>query len=143
MNVTLAQADVIIDTAIKEGRKRSFDALTVVVLDSGGHLVAAKREDSSGILRFEIALGKSWGALGFGMGSRSLATRAAKAPSFIAAVASVAEGRMVPAPGGVLIRDAQGAIVGSVGISGDVSDNDELCAIHGIEAAGLKADPGA
>lgn len=143
MNVALAQADVIVDAALKEGRKRSFEPLTVVVLDSGGHLVAAKREDNSGILRYEIALGKSWGALGFGLGSRSLATRSVKAPSFIAAVASVADGRMVPVPGGVLIRDAKGVVIGAVGISGDVSDNDELCAIHGIEAAGLKADPGA
>jgi uncharacterized protein GlcG (DUF336 family) len=140
--ISLAQATVIVDAALAKGREKSFDPLTVVVLDSGGHVVAAKREDRSGILRFEIAFGKAWGALGFGLGSRSLATRATKAPMFVAAVASVAEGRMVPVPGGVLIRGADKNVIGAVGISGDTSDNDEMAVIFGIESAGLVADPG-
>lgn len=142
-NLSLAQATTIVDAALAEGRKHSMEPLTVVVLDSGGHVVAAKREDGSGILRYDIALGKAYGGLGFGFGSRGLATRAAKAPHFIAAVASVAEGRMVPVPGGVLVRDAQRHVIGSVGISGDTGDNDEICAIAGISAASLHADPGA
>ena len=142
-NVSLAQASAIADSALAEGRGRSFEPLTVVVLDAGGHVVAVKREDGSGILRFEIAFGKAWGALGFGFGSRSLAPRAPVAPSVIAAAAAVAGGRMVPVPGGGLLRDAAGGIIGAVGISGDLSDNDELCAVHGIAAAGLTADTGA
>lgn len=142
-NVSLAQASAIADTALAEGRSRSFEPLTVVVLDAGGHVVAVKREDGSGILRFEIAFGKAWGALGFGFGSRSLATRATVAPTFVAAAAAVAGGRMVPVPGGVLVRDVAGGIIGAVGISGDLSDNDELCAVHAIAAAGLSADTGA
>ncbi|MGH7070061.1 MAG: GlcG/HbpS family heme-binding protein [Acetobacteraceae bacterium] len=141
--ITLAQASKIVDGALAAGRENSFKPLTVVVLDSGGHLVAAKREDESGILRFEIAFGKAFGALGFGLGSRALATRAAKAPMFVTAVASVAEGRMVPVAGGVLIRDAANAVVGAVGISGDNSDHDEAAAIAGIGCTGLTADPGA
>ncbi len=140
--ITLAQASIIVDAALAKGRERKFDPLTVVVLDAGGHVVAAKREDGSGILRFEIALGKAWGGLGFGFGSRALATRAAKAPMFVTAVAAVAEGRLVPVPGGVLVRDASGAVIGAVGISGDNSDNDEIAAIAGVEKAGLTADPG-
>lgn len=142
-NVSLSQAATIVDAALAKGRESSFEPLTVVVLDGGGHLVAAKREDGSGILRYEIAVAKAYGSLGFGFGSRGLATRAGKAPHFIAAVASVAEGRMVPAPGGVLIRDGQGRVIGAVGISGDTGDNDEVCAAHGIAAAGLSADGGA
>ena len=140
--ISLAQATSIMDSALAKGREMNLDPLTVVVLDGGGHVVASKREDGSGILRYEIAFAKAYGALGFGFGSRGLATRAGKAPHFIAAVASVAEGRMVPAPGGVLIRDG-GAVIGAVGISGDVSDSDEACAVHGIEAASLTPDPGA
>ena len=141
--ITLAQASIIVDAALAKGREKNFDPLTVVVLDAGGHVVAAKREDGSGILRFEIALGKAWGGLGFGFGSRTLAARAAKAPMFVTAVAAVAEGRLVPVPGGVLVRDASGAVIGAVGISGDNSDNDEIAAIAGVEKAGLTADPGA
>ena len=141
--LTLAQAAAIVDAALAKGRDTRSAPLSVAVLDAGGHLVAFKREDQSGILRYDIAFGKAWGALGMGMGSRSLFARAAKAGMFYTAVAAAAEGRLVPNPGGVLIRDAAGEVVGAVGISGDTADRDEVCAIAGIEAAGLTADPGA
>jgi uncharacterized protein GlcG (DUF336 family) len=140
--VNLAQASIIADVALRKGRELNCAPLTVAILDSGGHLVAFKREDNSGILRFDIAFGKAWGALGMGFGSRTLAGRAAKMPVFFNALAAVSAGRMVPVPGGVLVRNAAAEIIGAVGISGDTSDRDELCAIAGIEAAGLRADPG-
>jgi uncharacterized protein GlcG (DUF336 family) len=143
MTLTLAQADTMIDSALAAGRSHGFAPLTVAVLDSGGHLVAFKRQDGSGILRFDIAFGKAWGAVGLGIGSRGLAERAAIAPSFIDAAATASQGRLVPVPGGVLVRDASGVLIGAVGISGDTSDNDETCALAGIEAAGLKGQPGA
>jgi len=143
MSVTLAQASTIVDTALKKGRDTNCAPLTVAVLDAGGHLVAFKREDKSGILRFDIAYGKAWGALGMGFGSRELADRAAKNPLFFGVLANVSQGRLVPVPGGVLIKDAAGAVLGAVGISGDTSDKDEVCAVAGIEAAGLKAVVGA
>ena len=143
MSVTLAQASTIVDVALKKGRETNCAPLTVAVLDAGGHLVAFKREDRSGILRFDIAYGKAWGALGMGFGSRELADRAGKNPLFFGVLATVSQGRLVPVPGGVLIKDADGAVLGAVGISGDTSDKDEVCAIAGIEAAGLKAQVGA
>jgi uncharacterized protein GlcG (DUF336 family) len=142
MSVTLAQASTIVDVALKKARDSNLAPLTVAVLDPGGHLVAFKREDKSGILRFDIAFGKAWGALGMGFGSRTLASRAAKTPQFFTMLAAASGGRMVTNPGGVLIKDASGTIVGACGISGDTSDKDEMCAVAGIEAAGLKADPG-
>ena len=142
-NLSLEQASIIVDAALRKGRETACAPLTVAVLDAGGHLVCFKREDRSGILRFDIAFGKAWGALGFGMGSRELASRAAKVPMFFTAVAAASGGRLVPVPGGVLVRDRSGDVIGAVGISGDVSDKDEACAIAGIEAAGLSADPGA
>jgi len=141
-SLTLAQASTILDVALKTGREAKFQPLTVAVLDAGGHLVAFKREDKSGILRFDIAFGKAWGALGMGFGSRELAERAGKNPLFFGVLATVSQGRLVPVPGGVLIRNAGGDVIGAVGISGDTADNDEACALAGIEAAGLKADPG-
>ncbi len=143
MSVTLAQASIIVDTALKKGRETNCAPLTVAVLDAGGHLVAFKREDRSGILRFDIAYGKAWGALGMGFGSRELAERSAKMPVFITALTTISGGRLVPVPGGVLIKDAAGSVLGAVGISGDTSDKDEVCAVAGIEAAGLKALVGA
>ena len=140
--LTLAQASAIVDAALRKGREFNLAPLTVVVLDAGGHAVALKREDGSGIMRADIATGKAWGALGMGFGSRELFDRSTKQPMFITALAAVSQGRMVPVPGGVIVRAASGDIVGAVGISGDVSDKDEACAVAGIEAAGLKAEPG-
>ena len=139
--LTLDQAAKIIDAAFAKGRDIDCRPLTVAVLDAGGHLLAFMRQDLSGILRPEIATGKAYGALGFGLGSRELK---GKNPLFLAAVASASGGRMVPVPGGVLVRGKKdGEIIGAVGISGDNSGNDEACAIAGIEACGLDADPGA
>lgn len=142
-NVTLAQASTIVDTALAKGRELKLHPLTVVVLDAGGHLVAMKREDKSGILRTQIATGKAWGTLGMGFGGREFARRAAGGGGlFLTALMEASEGRVVPAPGGVLIRDTAGDIIGAVGISGDTSDKDETCAVAGIEAAGLTPDTG-
>ena len=142
MPLTLAQASAVVDVALKKGRETGCAPLAVAVLDAGGHLVAFKREDRCGILRFDIAYGKAWGALGMGFGSRTIFERAASTPTFYIALASASGGRLVTNPGGVLIKDASGDIIGAVGISGDTSDKDEVCAIAGVEAAGLKADPG-
>jgi uncharacterized protein GlcG (DUF336 family) len=142
MTVTLAQASIIVDSTLKKARELKQMPQTVVVLDSGGHVVCAKREDHSGIIRFEVAVGKAYGALGMGWGTRTMMERAAQNPNFLTAVVAASGGRMVPNPGGVLIRDAGNMIIGAVGISGDTGDNDEVIAVAGIEAAGLKADPG-
>jgi uncharacterized protein GlcG (DUF336 family) len=136
----LSQASEIIDSALKEGRVRNLSPLVVAVLDAGGHLVAYKREDGAGILRFDIAFGKAWGSLGMGFGSRELAVRANNLPTFFSMLATTSGGRLVASPGGVLIRDDSGEIIGAVGISGDLGDNDEFCAIAGIEAAGFHVD---
>jgi uncharacterized protein GlcG (DUF336 family) len=138
----LAQASAIIDAALAEARRQNFAPLAVAVLDAGGHLTAFKREDGAGIVRFDIAYGKAWGALGMGFGSRELAERAAKFPTFVAALATISQGRMVPSPGGVLIVGPDKEVLGAVGISGDIGDNDELCALAGIAAVGLSAMPG-
>lgn len=138
----LIQANTIIETALAEGRKRDLAPLAVAVLDAGGHLIAFQREDGAGFVRFDIANGKAWGALGMGFGTRELAERAAKFPTFVTALSTASQGRMIPSPGGVLIAAADGDVVGAVGISGDTGDNDEVCAIAGIEAVGLSAIPG-
>ena len=139
----LAQAEAIIDEALAEGRRKNLARLGVAVLDAGGHLIAFKREDGATFLRFQLAYGKAWGALGMGFGTRELAERSVKNPAFVGALSAVSDGRMVPSPGGVLITGADGEVVGAVGISGDTGDNDEVCALAGIKTVGLSAVPGA
>jgi uncharacterized protein GlcG (DUF336 family) len=141
-NVTMAQASIIVDKALEHARAQKFKPLGVAVLDSGGHVVAFKREDKTSIMRFEIAFGKAYGCLGMGFGGREFARRVPIAPHFIQALTAVFDGRVVPVPGGVLIRNGSSEIVGAVGISGDTSENDEACAVAGIKAAGLTPDTG-
>jgi uncharacterized protein GlcG (DUF336 family) len=140
--LALEQASTIVDQALEKGRELKLQPLTVVVLDAGGQLKAMKREDRSSLLRPEIAMGKAWGVLGMGFGGREFARRAAANPTFLQSLMVASGGRIVPVPGGVLIRDAVGDIVGSVGISGDTSDKDEICAVHGVRSAGLVPDTG-
>lgn len=143
MTLTLDIADKIATGTLDAGRAKGAHPLTVVVLDAGGHIVVAKRADNSGILRIEIATGKAYGALGFGLPSRVLNARAADNPNFFNAVAMASGGRLVPNPGGVLLRDGTGRIVGAVGVSGDTADMDEDCAMAGIAGCGLTGDTGA
>ena len=143
--ITLQQAATVVEAALRKGRETGCAPLAVAVLDDGGHLKAFAREDGAGIIRPQIAVGKAWGALGMGMGSRALARRVAEQPQqapFFAALNAMSDGRVVPAPGGVLIRDGGGTVIGAVGISGDASDKDEACALAGIEAAKLTGDTG-
>jgi len=140
--LTLALANSILDHAFKCGAEEGMKPLTAVVLDPGGHLVALQRQDGCSILRPQIAQGKAFGAIAVGAGSRWLNAQAVDRPHFLEGLSNVSGGRIVPVPGGVLIREKTGTLIGAVGITGDTSDNDERAAIGGIEAVGLVADGG-
>jgi uncharacterized protein GlcG (DUF336 family) len=140
-SLALDAASKIIDTAIALRRKEGLLPMVVAVLDAGGNLVAFKREDGSGVLRYDIAFGKARAALGMGMSTRLIRDRIGSRVAFQAALAAASDGRFVPVPGGVLILDQSGAAIGAVGISGDASDKDEYCAIEAIRAAGLASEP--
>jgi uncharacterized protein GlcG (DUF336 family) len=140
--LTLEQAACIVDRALERAAELKLKPMSVAVLDGGGHLVAFKRQDRSGILRPNIAYGKAWGALGMGAGGRALAQRAQAAPAFFTALAGASYGRVIPVAGGVLVLDPNRDIIGAVGVSGDLPDNDENCAVYGIERAGLAAGTG-
>lgn len=137
--LSLDQAQAIVAGAIAESRKLNLEPMTISVLDASGTLKAMAREDGSGLLRPDLALSKAWGALGMGLPSRELNRRSEIMPAFFNALNSVSQGRVVPMPGGVLILKGD-IVVGSVGVSGDSSDNDELVAIAGIRLAGFTAD---
>lgn len=140
--LTLKVALSLTAQALSAARHINAAPLTVAVLDSGGHLMALQREDGASLLRPHIAIGKAWGAIALGKGSRLLALDAQQRPAFFAALNGMGQSDVVPAPGGVLIRDDQGHVIGAIGISGDTSDIDEQCAISAIEAQGLRADAG-
>lgn len=139
----LEKASQIVDEALRLGREADMHPLTVVVLDAGGQVVAAKSEDGSGVLRFGIAMGKAWGALGMGISSRLIRDRLKERPVFQTALAAASDGKLIPVPGGVLIEDVEGFTIGAVGISGDTSEKDEYCAIGGVQSAGLQSEPAA
>lgn len=136
-DISLARANRMINGAFAKAKDLGLKPLAVAVLDAGGHVKAFQRQDGASMLRFEVASGKAYGALAVGSGSRWLHEQAAERAHFLEGLSSVSGGRIVPVPGGVLVRDSRGTIVGAVGISGDTSDNDEACAIAGIEASGL------
>jgi uncharacterized protein GlcG (DUF336 family) len=140
--LTLDAASTIVDAALAEARTKGFSPLCVAVLDAGAHLIALKREDEASLMRPQIAIAKASGALGMGYGSRELAKRANASPVFYSALFAISGGAMAPSPGGVLIRNDEGQLIGAIGISGDTGDADEVCAIAGVIAAGLTPDPG-
>lgn len=140
--LTLDTARDIVAAARAEGRNMGLKPLTVAVLDAAGNIKVLEREDGASNMRPDIAVGKANGALAMGLGSRALFERAKAEPFFIQAMNELAGGSLVPVPGGVLIKDGEGSIIGAVGITGDNSDNDEAAAKVGIAAVGLTADGG-
>ncbi|MDT7798212.1 MAG: hypothetical protein QOI78_1645 [Actinomycetota bacterium] len=140
--LSLGQASEIVDEALRKARELTLRSLTVTVLDPGGHPIVVKREDGAGILRPQIAHAKAWGCLGTGQGGGVGVRHAARDPAFFAALAAISDGRVASSRGGVLIRDAEGALLGAIGVSGDRPENDELVAVAGVEKAGLVADAG-
>ena len=139
--IDLVRARTIIDLALGHARSNDFPPMTVAVFDAAARLVAFAGEDGSSLLRERISRGKAHGALNMGVGSRSLAARAAAHPAFIDSVVALTDGDLVPATGGVLVRDDDNNVIGAVGVSGSLPDDDEACAIHGSAAAGCALTP--
>ena len=140
-SLDLTLASRITDEALRLRQQHKLLPLAIALLDAGGNLVSFRRENGCGVLRFDIALGKAWGALGMGMATRQIRDRLANRPTFQGALAAASDGRFIPTPGGVLILNADGVAIGAVGISGDASDKDEFCAIEAIRAAGHQPEP--
>jgi uncharacterized protein GlcG (DUF336 family) len=138
-SLTLDQANTLISAALAKGQEMGLKPLSVAVLCPGGHLIAFQRSDGASTLRPQIASGKASGALALGINSRAIADMAADRPSFVASLGPLATGGIIPAAGGVIIMDQSGSVIGAVGITGDSSDNDEICALAGIEAVNLIA----
>ena len=139
-DLTLRKAKIIIRKALEKGKELSFKPLSVAVLDAGGHLIAFERSDGAAPGRVAIATGKAYGAVMLGMAGREQMARAEQQAYFMQAVNGALQGQVVPVPGGVLIRDVKLNVVGAVGVTGDLSDNDEICAIAGVEATNLTAE---
>ena len=138
--LTLKQANTIIAKALEKGREMKIKPLGVVVLDASGHIVSAQREDNASMFRLDVAKGKAWAAVAMGASSRALAKRAKDNPNFFVTLAATAEGKFLPQTGGVLVKSADGIIIGAAGASGGTGDEDEACCVYGIEQAELVAD---
>jgi uncharacterized protein GlcG (DUF336 family) len=141
-DITLKQANLIIDATLNKGRELKLPKLTVAVVDRGGHLIALQRDDGATFMRPNISLAKAWGAIGLGVNSRDISKRyesGVREAGFINALNAMTGGGVIPLPGGVLIYETDGELCGAVGVSGAVSEDDEACALAGVEAAGLQA----
>lgn len=136
--ITLETANQIISAVFAEGAALGLKPLSVAILDAGGHLIAFQRQDGASLLRAQIAIGKAGGALALGVSSRAIGTMAAERPSFVASLGSISPWGVIPAAGGVIAADQQGAIVGAIGVTGDTSDNDEICALAALAATNLQ-----
>ena len=139
--LTLVKAQKVIEVALAHAREKKMSPMAVAVLDARGVLKAYAAEEGTALRRADIAIGKAYGALAMGVGSKTLGKRAEERPHFISAVNGAIGGSMIPVAGGVLVRGADKTIIGCVGVTGDTSDNDEACAVAGLAAAGLTADP--
>ncbi|MDW3222329.1 MAG: heme-binding protein [Paracoccaceae bacterium] len=140
MTISLNKARTIIRKTLAKGRELELKPLSVVVLDAGGHVQAFEREDGASPGRFAVAHGKAYGAVMLGIPSSAQMARAESQAYFINAVNAAFDGKLVPVPGGILLRDKKGAVIGAVGITGDTSDNDVIAGLAGIDAAGLVAE---
>jgi len=139
--LTLQDADAVVQGALAKARELNCSPMTVAVVDAGGAAIVLKREDGSGVLRPDIAFAKAWGPIGMGIGGRAMAKRATDTPTFWAALNTISDGRVAPVAGGVLILK-EGKVVGSIGMSGDIADNDEACCIAGAQSAGFETEVG-
>lgn len=139
--VTLRRARTIIKKCFQKARELELKPLSVVVLDAGGHVIAFERQDGASPGRFAIAQGKAYGAIMLGIGGQAQRERAEAQAFFMLAANGAFDGKLIPVPGGVLIRTARGMVLGAVGVTGDTSENDTLCALSGIEAVGLTPEP--
>ncbi len=138
--LTLKQANMIIENAFAKAAEMKVRPLAVVVLDASGNIIASQRQDGASMFRFDVALGKAWGAVAMGASSRALAKRAKDNPNFFVTLSATAKGKFLPQTGAALIKDADGTILGAAGGSGGTGDEDEACCVHGIQQAGLVAD---
>ena len=140
-SLDLKTAEDLTAAALAHATASKFKPLAIAVLDSRGALKTFIAQDGTSLKRGEIAIAKASGALAMGVGSRALGKQAAERPHFLAAASHVV-GPFMPVAGGVLVKTADGVLLGAVGVSGDTSDNDEAAAIAGAEAVGLVADGG-
>ena len=141
--LTLKQANTIIEKGFAKGREMKIKPLGIVVLDASGHIVSAQREDGASMFRLDVAQGKAWAAVAMGASSKALAKRAKDNPNFFVSLAATANGKFLPQTGAALIKDRDGTILGAAGGSGGTGEEDEACCVAGIEAAGLTADASA
>ena len=141
--LTLKQANTIIEKGFAKGREMKIKPLGIVVLDASGHIVSAQREDGASMFRLDVAQGKAWAAVAMGASSKALAKRAKDNPNFFVSLAATANGKFLPQTGAALIKDKDGTIIGAAGASGGTGEEDEACCVAGIEAAGLTADASA
>ena len=138
--ITLPQAEKIIDAVIVRARALKCRPISVVVVEPGAIVKAFKKEDGSAMMRFEMAMGKAYASLALGRSSSLVRERTEQRPLFMDFLFKASQDKIFAEGGGMLIRAADGELLGAVGVTGDTQEQDEALAAHGIRAAGLNTD---
>ena len=136
--ISLDEALTIINGCFAAAKSHKLRPLTAVVLDAGGRLKAALKQDGCAMLRFEVAYGKAYASLSMGRPSRLVLQKQRDKPVFMENLMELADGPMFLEAGGQLIRDAAGEVIGAIGVTGDAGEMDDICAVAGIHTAGHK-----
>jgi len=137
VDISLTKSRKMIATIFRTGTEMGLKPLSVIVLDAGGNVKAFERQDGASPGRFQIAEGKAYGSVMLGLGGTAQRDRAEAQAYFMAAVNGAYGGKVIPVPGGVLLKNTKGEILGGVGVTGDTSENDLAAALTGIEAVNL------
>jgi len=138
--ISLDEANKIITGTFASAKRRKAYALAAIVLDAGGRVKAFQKQDGASLLRFEIAYGKAFASLALNRSSRQVLQKQKEKPAFMASLAELSDGPLFLEGGGQLIRDTSGEVVGALGVTGDVNEVDDLCAMDGIRAGGFVPD---
>jgi uncharacterized protein GlcG (DUF336 family) len=138
--LSLNEANTIIAKTFAAAKKHKCRPMSAIVLDAGGRVKAFQKEDGASMLRFEVCYGKAYASLALGRPSKLVLQKAREKPQFMQSIENLADYPLFLEGGGQPIRDKSGEVVGAVGVTGDVNEMDDICAIAGIHAAGLRAD---
>ena len=138
--LSLEQANTIIAATFATAKKERCRPMSAIVLDAGGRVKAFQKQDGASMLRFEVCYGKAYASLALGRPSKLVLQKANEKPLFMQGIENLADYPLFLEGGGQLIRDEAGEVMGAIGVTGDANEMDDICAIAGIHAVGLRAD---
>lgn len=129
-DVTLERARAIVEAALEKARQMGLK-MNVAVVDAGANLKAFARMDGAWLGSIDISMRKARTARFFDMNTGEIGKLAQPGGSLYNIEHS--NGGLITFPGGIPLRNATGAVIGGIGVSGSTVEND-----HAVAEAGAK-----